>query len=189
MSTGSDDLAAWRSVRTYADLGLVTAAWLRGEEGFHPMQLGAIDEETNMLIDVLAAINERGLVTDGSQPGVPIDAAGSGQRAFLDAVSDETTAWRVMAALRCLELVVLAFPPGRTGRGQIVVTLDEGEEATWCGWHDPEGYTHVWSEVSPTVDQLHRDGWWLQIIDPVWGRNDVLWDAVLRSLEETDDER
>ena len=64
------DAAAWRAARTLPELGELTAAWLTGANSYQPGYAATgPDRETAELLDVLAAVNRRGLVTISSQPG------------------------------------------------------------------------------------------------------------------------
>jgi hypothetical protein len=66
---------------------------------------------------------------------------------------------------------------------QIVVTLDEWNEFTWCGIYDSAAEADSYGrEVGPELADLVRSSWMLQIIDPQWGRNDLLWPSVLRAV-------
>jgi hypothetical protein len=159
----------------------------RGDLEYHPSYGGPPDPETTELIPALAAINRHAFVTDDSQPGVPL-GDGWAQRAYLDGYCDESTAWMICNGLHGSELIVIAFPPMTAGQGQIVVTLnDDGEENTWCGIYDWTGYLYVYDEVSPELSALVASSWSLQIIDPKWGRNELLWSSVLTALEEGSD--
>jgi hypothetical protein len=184
MTAIPEDLQVWRAIRTHEDFGDAMAAWLEGRCAYQPGYYGtAPDDETQSLIPTLVMINQLGLVTINSQPGVPIDEHGNGQRAFLDGVCSAEIAGQVCDALQGTELVVVAFPPMTGGRGQIVITLDEWSEFTWCGIHYPEAEADMYGdEVGPELADLVRSSWMLQIIDPHWGRNDLLWPSVLRAV-------
>jgi hypothetical protein len=185
----TDGRELWREVRTHRDFGRATAAWLERRLDYHPSYVGARpDDESDDLIPALVAINERGFVTETSQPGVPLDENGSGQRAFLDGLCSESTAWRICRALHGTDLVVVAFPPLASGRGQIVVTLDEDEEHTWCGIHESLASAQSYGEISEHLVDLVLMSWTLQVIDPQWGRNDLLWPAVLGALDGNADD-
>ncbi len=134
------------------------------------------------MVALLAGINELGFVTDDSQPGVPLNESGYGQRAYLDGMCDEQTAWQLSGALHGLDIVVIGFPPGEGGSGQIVVTLDGWSENTWCGIHRPAGYSHLYEPISPELNSLVDASWTVQLVDPVWGRSDYLFQLVLLAL-------
>lgn len=187
MTATSEQLAPWRAVRSHADLGRATAAWLRGEHDFYPTYGDPRPaEETTPLLEQLAAMNDLAFATDDSQPGVAI-VNGGGQRAFVTGYSDAETAALVMQGTDGSDLVVVAFPPGGAGAGQIPVSLDAGEECAWCGIHGPDDYSYIYRPISVELDEVIRSGWTLHILDPVWGRNDYLWPRVLDALEEGGD--
>jgi hypothetical protein len=64
-----EDEALWRSARTLADLGELTARWIEGAIASQPGYFGAADLESDDLVPVLAAVNRAGFRTDTSQPG------------------------------------------------------------------------------------------------------------------------
>jgi hypothetical protein len=109
-------------------------------------------------------------------------ADGSGQRACVDGFCTEDTRTRLLTATSGTDLVTLSFRPGGVSDGQVVVTLDEGDEFTWLGSPlDTANIDHHYREdLSESGLQALHAAWQVQIIDPVWGRNDLLWDALHR---------
>lgn len=67
------DRQGWQAARSLQDLAEQTARWLEGSSTYLPTY-GAPgpDRETAPLSGVLAQINRLGLMTDVSQPGVPL---------------------------------------------------------------------------------------------------------------------
>ncbi|WP_162799197.1 hypothetical protein [Nocardioides sp. 616] len=178
------DLAIWGRISTHAEFGEATADWLTRKHPYYPTYLspGPAAESAD-LIEGLATINRLGFVTDSSQPGVPVDDAGSGQRAYVTGYCDEATAETIASALRFSDLIVLHFSPDSLGDGSIVVSTDEGEEFTWVGRRDSisaaEGYRE---RAGDSLADLILASWELHIIDPAWGRNDRLIPALLHAL-------
>jgi hypothetical protein len=179
------DLAIWSAVDSFDAFGAATADWLEGRRGYLPTYAEASPaEETSDLVEDLAAINRLGFATDGSQPGVPLDAERSGQRAYVTGYCDEHTAGLITSGLSTTELVVLHFAPEALGEGQVVVTLDQGQEFTWLGWADAAGAAGLYAErAGSSLAALVQSAWELHIFDPVWGRNDQLLPTIRRVLE------
>jgi hypothetical protein len=157
------------------------AQWIEGKITFQPGDGGeAPDPETDDLVPVLAALRRAGFVTTCSQPGERAARADDdfAQRAFVDGyLSDE--AWALLSATtRTSELVVISVPPGRRGGlTQIPVTYADGEERTWVGTLAlDEGAEYWWNDhVHPDAVRALGEAWQVEIVDPVWGRNDRLW--------------
>lgn len=155
----------------------------RRSSSYLPRYLGdSPAHETKDLIPTLVMMNQFGFVTTCSQPGIPIEE-GSGQRAFIHGICSAEMAGRICDLLIGSDLVVVTFPPMTGSTGQIVVTLDGWSEFTWCGIHDSNAEADSYAEeVGPELGELVRSSWTLQIIDPQWGRNDLLWPSVLGAL-------
>src|ERR1700689_96809 len=61
------DRQAWRTCRTLAEVGQMTARWLRGDVTEAPGHCGPPEPETIPHIEVLRAVNFSGFVTENSQ--------------------------------------------------------------------------------------------------------------------------
>jgi len=172
--------ALWEAAATREAVGLLTAQWLRGEIQVHPHYLApGPDEETSELIPVLAALNEWGFITDGSQPGSPDYPD---QRAFVGGFADGHQVIALNEATMRTRLVVLAFPPGQPEHRSetwlaIPVTLDGDREFTWVGGAmGPRTIRLNFTEYHPHfVDWLADEAWQVTVLDPEWERNDLLW--------------
>jgi len=170
----------WREATSLRDLGELMAQWLEGKITYQPAYYArAAEDETDGLVDVLAEVNRAGLVTTFSQPGVPL-VAGSGQRASIDGFGTQDTIDRLQAATLGTDLVVIAFAPDCESGGQVVVTAINGHECTWLGLPldavDIDDYYQ--DDLShPGLDAM-RSAWQVNVIDPVWGRDDLLWDTL-----------
>ncbi|WP_331717673.1 hypothetical protein OG264_39600 (plasmid) [Streptomyces xanthophaeus] len=66
------DRRRWKSARTIADLGELTAQWLEGTLASQPAYAPNCgpEEESTELLDSLAALNRHGYMTTCSQPGI-----------------------------------------------------------------------------------------------------------------------
>jgi hypothetical protein len=177
-----------RSARNLADVGELTAQWL---EGKHSPTLGCNggvpDEETELLVPILAAANRTGFVTHQSQPGMPLDEHGCAQRANVSGYAGPETFARLMAAISDADLIVTAAralddSEERQFGPLFAVTLDEGEEFTWDGIALSRPILERdYGDWHPAVVRELCAAWQVTIIDPVRGRNDVLW-TVLEKL-------
>lgn len=183
----------WQSARTLADLGELTAQWLEGTLPEHPgyLRIGP-DDETLPIADTLAAINRAGAVTISSQPGEIADDDVDWhreQRAAVEALIGDPD-------------VVAAYvnPAEHTGIWCFVYQADRrrfrwrrrpaeerGEIVTTVNYSPATGFGHRLSErflcgeCSPfngchgDVLDAVCDAWQVTLIDPEWGRNDLLW--------------
>ena len=202
-------LAPWRAARTLADLGELTARWL---EGTIPSQPGyeanhGPDPETLPLVPVLARLNRAGFVTSGSQPGFDgkgCDGAHWKQRAAVEAYCSGETLDRLRSACRIDGwplLIVQKAPPRRYSYDRAVaVTRTDGCDPA-CPTRHPDGCDYTWFGTvvprrhirDPHVGYgiCHRDAvnalcsaWQVTVIDPEWGRTDLLWDVLGKVADE-----
>ncbi len=128
---------------------------------------------------VLAAVNRVGFMTESSQPGEPI-RDGSGQRAFVDGFCSAPL-WHLLKRLALpTELVLVAWPPGSEDDFWLPVTVDDGSAFTWA-----RGPCHPGDLDEMYADDLHpaalvalKTRWQVRLIDPVWGRDDLLWSVL-----------
>jgi len=195
------DRRAWKQARTLTELGELTARWLEGDIASQPgyMPNCGPDPETTELIPTLAKLNRAGYVTECSQPGMAPTVGYDGrlwsQRAAVSGFADDATAARILTAVEGTELVLIAHgtPPRRrwwqwrrpvnpaivvTSAGYQVSTefgarMSLGDLEGCLGDLGQEGFTAV------------RDALQVTVIDPAWGRNDVLWpvlDAVVADV-------
>ena len=174
----------WRDARSIGDLGGAMAGWLEGRVSGSPGCSAGPDDETLPLVPVLARLNRRGFVTVMSQPGdagTMADGRPWTQRAAVEgrmAASDPLLR-RIVRAARAAGLLVTvhgcerAVGPSRgfvaTRRGtETGITVGgrvsrSQRRAEWCG------------AGRRARRQLTREGVALAVVDPVWGRDDVLW--------------
>jgi len=177
------DSAVWYAADSLIALGDCTARWLTGEIRYQPGYGGTTpDDETLPHLADLAAINRAGFVTDCSQPGELW--SGGGQRAFLSGFCDEPMTERLRHFLLRTDLVVLAFWPGAETSFQLPVTVDAHRENTWVGgtstFRDLEHYYA--DDLSPRALSALVEAWQVTVVDPVWGRDDLLFSAVLYAV-------
>jgi len=198
------DRRAWKQVRTLAELGELTARWLEGDiasrSGYMPNR--GPDPETTELIPTLAACNRAGYLTEGSQPGLAPTPGYDGrlwsQRAAVFGFADDATLARVRAAVEGTELVLITYcnPSKRGQRSRLWRVPIAGMAVTATGDRVSTEFGARMSlgDLEDCFAELGREGFavvraarQVTVIDPAWGRNDVLWpvlDAVLADLGE-----
>jgi hypothetical protein len=183
VSTPFDGSDLWAKAATLRDLGVLTARALEGELVV-PGVL-EFDEETGPIASGLAALNRAGLVTIDSQPGVPM-SEGYAQRAAVDGYCDAETYWKIESVTTMTELIVMGMEPGRSAHWQMPVTIgDDYLPSAWAGafWHTRENADGAFVDAGEAARDAVAQSWYLQAIDPVWGRNDRLWPALLTVLD------
>lgn len=188
----------WSDAATLADLGELTALWLLGEIDGHP-ENGAEspDAETSEISEHLVEFNRSSFVTYFSQPAYP------DQRASVGGWCDFETAKRLLRltvegdlivlvdqpAIACsyTQIPITRVPGGSDSHWSPVWRVDDGDTDgayTWMGaFPDDEYIDHVWGDaVPPAAVSALKSAWKVELIDPVWGREDALWQAMRRVL-------
>ncbi|HJV98497.1 MAG TPA: hypothetical protein VJ617_05330 [Arthrobacter sp.] len=180
-----EDKGAWRQATTLDAAGELTARWLEGKSEYQPATFTArYDDETEPIAVELAALNRSGLFTKESQPGLQNE--GTAQRQYVTGFCSAETAASVLALSTRSELVAVAHAPGESSSASIPVTLDGGEVVTVLGSSEnpvTEDQIRDWAEeTNESLALLLADSWYVEILDPVWGRNEVLLPAVATAL-------
>jgi hypothetical protein len=180
-----EDRGVWRQATTLAAAGELTARWLEGHSKFQPATFTAsYDDETAPIAVALAELNRNGLFTKESQPG--LSSAGSAQRQYVTGFCSAEAAAELLALSTRSELVTVAHAPGESSNAAIPVTLDGGEVVTVLGSSEnpvTEEQIQDWAdETNESLALLLADSWYVEILDPAWGRDDVLLPAVLDAL-------
>ncbi len=179
------EVAAWREITTIRGLGDLTAQWLEGQLRYGGPNNGGYrpDHETASLVPALAAMNRAGFATEFSQPG---EVRGSWlQRAAVSGFCDARTAEVLEAACLATELICLVYPPGVDVPVDLPVSRDGGRAYTGAGMSVGVGeIVQLWAgtcsyELAQALANSHQ----VTIIDPAWGRDDLLWPAVLQALD------
>lgn len=173
----ADPTGLWQEASTLADLGELTAQWLEGRITHLPAYYApAPAPETTELIPRLAAYNRACYVTTTSQPGVPFGGEWT-QRAYVEGFADEATVDAIEGAFLGTRLVALTTPPGRGNAIKVPVTMIAGAEpCTWLGEvAHPRSIVDEYLEDAPRAIPTLLDSWQVEVFDPEWGRNDLLW--------------
>lgn len=166
----------WRTARTLEDLGELTARWLEGSVTYLPAYYSTGPaEETGPLVPTLATLNRAGYFTTDSQPGDPL-TGGYGQRAFVTGFCDEALLARIETLILGTDLIAVTTPPGCDNPTQITVTIDGDSPFTWTGSSlDEDNIRHYYSADCPDAVHTLLNAWQVAVLDPVWGREDLLW--------------
>lgn len=184
-----EDRGVWRQATTLEAAGELTARWLEGGSSYQPGHFAAdYDDETSPIAATLAELNRNGLFTKESQPGIQDGAAT--QRQYVTGFCSAATASDLLALSTHTGLVTIAHAPGEASSAAIPVTLDGSEVVTVLGSSENpvnEDQIKAWAdETNDSLALLLADSWYVEILDPVWGRNDVLLPAVLGTLTGRD---
>ncbi|PNI08733.1 hypothetical protein CXX84_09055 [Arthrobacter sp. AFG7.2] len=184
-----EDRGVWRQATTLAAAGELTARWLAGASSYQPGHLApGFDEETTPIAAALAELNRNGLFTKESQPGLMSGPAV--QREYVTGFCSATMAGALLSLSTRTELVTVAHAPGEESSAAIPVTLAGTEVTTVLGSSEnpvDEEQIRDWAEeTNDHLALLLADSWYVEILDPVWGRTDVLLPAVLGALTGQD---
>jgi hypothetical protein len=181
------DREVWRQAATIPAAGELTARWLEGRSEYQPGTFTpGIDEETSGIAARLAELNRNGLFTKESQPGIL--AEGHAQRAYLTGFCTTEAASALLQLSARSGLVTVAHAPGEASQASIPVTVQQDEVVTVLGSSEtpvtPE-QLNAWSEeANDALALVLADSWYVEIFDPVWGRNEILLPTVLKALTE-----
>lgn len=181
----------WKKATSVAELGQLMADWLEGRlGGWTPGYLDdRPDEETNHLIPILAACNRAGFVTTNSQPGHQPQRGYDGrmwrQRAWVKGwVADGALLNKVRTAAKRAGMTAIAHGPSSRGGNWIPLVEADGEIQMAAG--DYLGHRRVinseWRGVGRHATNELRHATYLELIDPVWGRDDRLWPALAQAV-------
>jgi Domain of unknown function (DUF6919) len=140
------DRRRWAAARDLADLAELTAQWCTGQVGQTPGHAGGPARETLPYLDLLAAVNRAGFVTENSQ------AAGPSWTAWVCGFADEGAAGRLAAVAAGSRLTIEDMP--RTARREI---------------------RYWYRRTCPAARPAIRAARLIWIEDPVASRNDLLW--------------
>jgi hypothetical protein len=198
MATARAAAELWAAAASIADLGRLTAAWVRGELPYCLLQGASPDPETREIAGPLAALNEAGWLTDFSQPAFDWKTGWDGetqwrQRAAVTFLIDPTRAHLTVAVAETAGLIVEARRAPLFGfqhrwqafRQQLWVTeVCEPDDLPYptCGIGFAYNRSHWhWAASehgNPRIGAVLADAWQVNVVDPIWGRRDVLWSAM-----------
>lgn len=187
------DRKRWAAARTLAGIGALTALWLEGAITSQPAYADPApgedpgpDPETRGLVPVLAACNRAGFVTSCSQPGEITGSTGWPwkQRAAVEGFADGAALTRLRAAVAGTSVILTAQKPRRwrcSYSHAVPVSAGGASGRTRTSFGVCLSRRHL-ADSWTGYGVCHRDGvkalqtaWQVALIDPEWGRNDLLW--------------
>ncbi|HEY8700969.1 MAG TPA: hypothetical protein VIM08_08405 [Arthrobacter sp.] len=179
------DREVWRQATTLEAAGELTARWLEGRSEYQAATFTpTYDDETAPIAEALARLNRNGLFTKESQPGFQSDS--SAQRQYVTGFCGADVAAQLLAVSTRSDLVTVAHAPGEASSAAIPVTLDGAEVVTVLGSSEnpvSDEQIRDWAEeTNESLALLLADSWYVEILDPVWGRDRLLLPAVLAAL-------
>ena len=193
VDVSAEDRELWRAARTVPELGDLMARWLEKAIDYQPCYYGGPDDETTLLVPCLAQVNRAGFVTHFSQPGEPwgpaYDGRACAQRAAVSGFCSKELRDAILQALLHTDLIVIDSPPGTDDIYATQVCVSYGlcdlENLTVCG--APFSAQNIDDDYGAA---LHREAllalhqaWQIAVIDPIWGRNDVLWPSLMTAIK------
>ena len=149
-----------------------------GSRRWIPTYIGSTPhpETRGHIRDALARVNRAGWVTDSSQPG--LRRAGLLQRAYASGIAAPALTRYAEHLSSDSDVVVLRAirQIEHSSETNIVVTVRDGEPHTWLGnWAPSERDVLLEAPLPPAAASAVHAAEALQVFDPVWGRDDVLW--------------
>ncbi|MEU1787099.1 hypothetical protein ABZ553_14740 [Streptomyces sparsogenes] len=180
----------WKKAESVSELGNLMADWLEGRIPTRPGYCDTRpDEETNHLIPVLAPACRAGFVTTNSQPGHPPVRGYDGrmwrQRAWVEGwTADRALLSQIRSAMKRAGMTVIAHGPA--SRGGDWISLTEAGDEIQMAAGDYLGHRRVinseWRGIGRHATNELRGATHIDLIDPVWGRDDRLWPALANAI-------
>lgn len=180
-----EELQRWRGAQTLENLGELTALWLEGNglspwNGWQPP-----DPETRAIATCLARANHRGFITEFSQPAV-LDK-GWAQRAAVCGYCTRSIAERIASLSARADFIVIVMLAKEPTNFEVAITRTMGRTHTILpGTSPPADDEWLCSWLSPDLIVELSDSYFVSAVDPVWGRQDALWEALDRALTARD---
>ncbi len=192
------DAEQWTRARSLRDIGRLTAAWLERSLSESPWYGGPPNPETAEIVPILAALNHIGFVTTASQPGRdPVD--GYAQRASVSGYASWALADLLEGATATTELVTVKLPavdvpssiPITVSAERASAFNDRSRVSPACTFGgssaSPLAIRQMYSEgpaelgypaLSDEALALLAESARVTVIDPVWGRRELLWSVL-----------
>jgi hypothetical protein len=169
----------WAQASTLQDLADLTALWLEGRLNHHPNYGRRPDPETTLITPILSRLNRAGFLTSNSQPGDIRHGRYNAewrQRAWVDGFTDPRSAGVLARAATKAGLIAHVTAPGPEVPAKIPVTTWNKQAKTRVGGRrGVEDVALEFEGSSPAAVQAVCAATQFAIVDPEWGRDDVLW--------------
>lgn len=183
-------LALWEQAETFEDLCRLTARFVRGELAATPNYHARRDEETVEIAEVLAHVNQRGLLTFASQPGGEglgcCDGSVWSQRAAVQGFASGATLDRLGLLVegttlelhhRRADLRFLAREVDHS-TAWVVSLVDDRPACSIGSTLNRRAVEFEWLALAghlvETLVRMHQ----VTIIDPVYGPHTLLWERL-----------
>ena len=178
MLSEAETLTLWSEAQTFAEVCAVMRRFVAGELPLSPDHGGPIDPETVTIVPHLVALNDAGLLTTHSQPGLAVDDT-EAQRACVEGFALEEAALRFAERALYTDLHVQVSPPGVDAGYMVPITKADGHPYTWTGRADADLLQGFISMCTASAVAELRSAWYVVAIDLQWGRPDHLWRELL----------
>lgn len=191
------DRRRWRSARTAADLGELTAQWLEGKIASRPGYApgygpDAETTESRGLVRVLAACNRAGFVTEASQPGTQQVGADGAWWTQCASVTGFVSRESVLDTLHCIAglygLQLVVHGPGDTTpafKDGITVTERDGQPWTTFGARlTARDIRRIWRGAGHQAVTEVEHAWQVTLAHPYAGNYDTLFSALLEAFRD-----
>lgn len=165
---------AWRKAETLEQMGALVVRWLAGQDRFLPWHIGPPDSETAEIVEPLRTLNQHGLMTTNSQPGVALEKGI--QRAWVSLLASPAAAQDLVTESDSVGLIAMCeemrplpatrVPITMTANGRVVTATDGASENLFLPGRAKIAASQAWN---------------VTIIDPEWGRKALLWDVSTKS--------
>lgn len=165
---------AWRRASTLEEMGALVIRWLDGQDRVLPWHMGPPDQETTEIMEPLRALNQRGLVTTNSQPGVLLGRDGWEQRAWVHLLATPASARSLAERADAAGLIVLCKGIRPLPHERIPITMRPHRRVNTA----TDGVSEELFLTGRARDLAAR-AWDVTLIDPEWGRRDLLWETAL----------
>ena len=181
-------LALWQQASSFQELCELMACFVEGTCKYSPGYTAEdLDEESEPLVEYLAALNRAGFLTECSQPG--LDVGHSKQRAFVTGFAFEAVAVQIEKLSLTTDLYVCVSRPGYINGCRMPVTLDMFKAFTWAGDNPIDEETgsflelvHFEADCGPLAFHELLQACYISVIDLCWGREDYLWQELAKAL-------
>lgn len=183
----------WRDARGFAGLSELTARWIEGTVATQPGYWGPSDlDDPERLVPLCAALCRAGYMTVQSQAawkGPGHDGAYWEQRAAVMGFATQDMAMRLYDYAHCAQLLVIIHDPAdlprwlTRHRAAADVTRRGNRAMTGFGSHLSRAHLRgTYGDCPREAQDELCAAWQVTLIDPQWGRPDLLWKVLEGAL-------
>lgn len=176
--------------------------YIKGEISSSITHAGPLMKETECIKDLLLYINEAGILTLNSQPGMMLKTEDDIQRAYLECYMPEHLYFHIEKALMATEIIIfgerVVYENNENDKNTeetccdcdryyyIPVTLDNGEVFTslpleYGFYNDLE---HLLENTEESAkDIILKDLYYVRFLDPIWKRERFSFEKIVSGLQ------